>query len=88
MDSHLLGEQILVVYEKEHLKEAEHEHPELVAYFPPEIDELRRLSAEPGFRELVRTIHAIKKIIGGWVVPRRAEGDGAGRTRAAANRRK
>ena len=63
------GEQVLVVFEKKHLKEAEREHPDKVIYFPPEIEELRRHKGSPDFPQLLRTIHLVKKRLGGWVVP-------------------
>ncbi len=63
------GEEILVVFEKKYLKEAENAHPDLVAYFPPEIEELRRHSQAPDFPQFLKTVHAIKKHIGGWIVP-------------------
>lgn len=63
------GEQVLVVFEKKHLKEAEDAHPDKVIYFPPEIDELRRHKDMPDFPQLLRTVHLVKKRLGGWVVP-------------------
>ncbi len=69
MESDLLGEQILIVFERKHLNEAERAHPELVVYFPAEIEELRRRRGAPGFARLVKTVHAVKKHIGGWILP-------------------
>ncbi len=67
--SRLLEEEILIVHEKKHLKEAERAHPDKVIYFPPEIDELRRHKDTPDFPQLLRTVHLVKKRLGGWVVP-------------------
>lgn len=82
------GEQILVVFEKKDLKEAENEHPDKVIYFPPEIDELRRHKGTPDFPQLLRTVHLVKKRLGGWVVPSSAAkgggNHGTAKRRAAA----
>lgn len=79
------GEQILVVFEKKHLKEAESAHPDKVIYFPPEIDELRRHKDTPGFPQLLRTVHLVKKRLGGWVVP--SDAPKGGDNRGTAKRR-
>jgi len=80
------GEQILVVFEKKHLKEAENAHPDKVIYFPPEIEELRRHRGTPDFPQLLRTVHLVKKRLGGWVVPSGAArgGDSGGSTKRRA----
>ena len=79
------GEQVLVVFEKKHLKEAEDAHPDKVIYFPPEIDELRRHKGTPDFPQLLRTVHLVKKKLGGWVVP--SDSPKGGGNRGTAKRR-
>jgi hypothetical protein len=76
------GERILIVFEKNHLKEARNAHPGKVVYFPPEIDELRRNKSAPGFPQFLRSVHLVKKTFGGWVVPSTTQkgGDGRGTT--------
>jgi hypothetical protein len=70
VESRLLdGEQILMVFEKKHLKEARKAHPGKVIYFPPEIEELRRHKDAPGYARFLKSVHLVKKKFGGWIVP-------------------
>lgn len=70
LESRLLdGEQILVVFEKKHLKDARKAHPGKVIYFPPEIEELGRHKDAPDYPEFLKSIHRVKKQFGGWIVP-------------------
>jgi len=70
LESRLLDdEQILVVFEKKHLKEARKAHPGKVIYFPPEIEELRRHKDAPDYAQFLKSIHLVKKKFGGWIVP-------------------
>jgi hypothetical protein len=63
------GQQVLLVLQKKHLKEARQEHPDKVIYFPPEIKELGRHRGVPGYEDLLRKVHLVKKEFGGWIVP-------------------
>lgn len=70
VESRLLdGEQVLVVFEKKHLKEARKAHPGKVIYFPPEIEELRRHKDVPDYARFLKSVHLVKKKFGGWIVP-------------------
>ncbi|MDQ7829070.1 MAG: hypothetical protein RB146_08750 [Armatimonadota bacterium] len=70
LESRLLDdEQFLVVFEKQHLKEARKAHPGKVIYFPPEIDELYRHKDAPDYPQFLKTIHLVKKKFGGWIIP-------------------
>ena len=70
IESRLLsGEQILLVLEKKHLKEARVAHPDKVIYFPPEVDELRREMDAPDFSQFLKSMHLVKKTFSGWVCP-------------------
>jgi len=70
IESRLLdGEQILLVLEKKHLKDARVAHPDKVIYFPPEIDELRHEIDAPNFRQFLKAMHMVKKTFCGWVCP-------------------
>jgi len=70
VESRLLGgEQLLVVFEKKHLKEARKAHPGKVIYFPPEIEELRRHKEAPDYPKFLKSVHLVKKKFGGWIVP-------------------
>ena len=70
LESRLLDdEQILVVFEKKHLKEARKAHPGKVIYFPPEIEELRRHKDAPDYAQFLKSIHLVKKKFGGWIIP-------------------
>lgn len=70
IESRLLdGEQLLVVFEKRHLKEARKAHPDKVIYFPPEIHELYRQKDSPDFPQFLKTIHLAKKKFRGWLIP-------------------
>ena len=67
LDSKLLdGEHILLVFEKRWLMEARQAHPGTVIYFPPEIEELKRVKDAP---ETIKFLHRIKKEFGAWIVP-------------------
>lgn len=70
LESRLLDdEQILVVFEKKHLKDARKAHPGKVIYLPPEIEELRRHKDAPDYAQFLKSIHLVKKKFGGWIVP-------------------
>jgi len=70
IESRLLdGEQILLVLEKKHLKDARAAHPDKVIYFPPEIDELRHEMDAPNFQQFLKAMHLVKKTFCGWVCP-------------------
>ncbi len=70
LESRLLDDEpFLVVFEKQHLKEARKAHPGKVIYFPPEIDELRRHKDAPDYPQFLKTIHLVKKKFGGWIAP-------------------
>jgi hypothetical protein len=70
LESRLLDdEHILVVFEKNHLREARKAHPGKVIYFPPEIEELRRHKDAPDYAQFLKSIHLVKKKFGGWIVP-------------------
>ena len=67
LDSKLLdGERILLVFEKRWLAEARHVYPGTVIYFPPEVEELKRVKDAP---ETIKFLHRIKKEFGAWIVP-------------------
>lgn len=59
------GEHVLVVSDEEHVNEAESEHPGLVVYLSPEIQEMLRRLDSVAFRR----VHRIKKALDGWIVP-------------------
>ena len=70
LDSKLLdGEHVLVVFEKRWLKEARQAHPGTVIYFPPEVEELKRIKDAP---DTIKFLHRIKKEFGAWIVPSNA----------------
>jgi len=60
-------ESFLVVLKKEYYKEAREAHPGKVLYFLPELRQLARSCA--GKVEVLKRVHAVKKILGGWVIP-------------------
>jgi len=67
LDSKLLdGERILLVFEKQHLTEARQAYPGTVIYFPPEVEELKRVKDAP---DTIKFLHRIKKEFGAWIVP-------------------
>jgi len=67
LDSKLLdGERILLVFEKRWLAEARQTHPGTVIYFPPEVEELKRVKDAP---DTIKFLHRIKKEFGAWIVP-------------------
>jgi len=67
LDSKLLdGECILLVFEKRWLAEARQAYPGMVIYFPPEVEELKRVREFP---ETIKFLHRIKKEFGAWIVP-------------------
>ena len=71
LDSKLLdGEHVLVVFEKRWLTEARRAHPGTVIYFPPEIEELKRVKDAP---DTIKFLHRIKKEFGAWIVPSNLE---------------
>lgn len=64
----LFGEEsFLVVLKKEYYKEVKKAYPGKVLYFLPEIRQLARSCA--GNVKTLRKVHAVKKILGGWVMP-------------------
>lgn len=71
LDSKLLdGEHVLVVFEKRWLTEARQAYPGKVIYFPPEIEELKRVKDAP---DTIKFLHQIKKEFGAWIVPSNRE---------------
>jgi len=71
LDSKLLdGEHVLVVFEKRWLTEARQAHPGTVIYFPPEVEELKRIKDAP---DTIKFLHRIKKEFGAWIVPSNRE---------------
>ena len=67
LDSKLLeGEHILIVFEKRWLAEARQAYPGKVIYFPPEVEELKRVKDAP---DTLKFLHRIKKEFGAWIVP-------------------
>ena len=67
LDSQLLeGERILLVFEKRWLAEARQAYPATVIYFPPEVEELKRVKDAP---DTIKFLHRIKKEFGAWIVP-------------------
>ena len=74
LDSKLLdGEHVLVVFEKRWLTEARQAYPGTVIYFPPEIEELKRVKDAP---DTIKFLHQIKKEFGAWIVPSNRERSG------------
>jgi len=74
MDSKLLdGERILLVFEKRWLAEARQAYPGTVIYFPPEVEELKRVKDAP---DTIKFLHRIKKEFGAWIVPSNCERSG------------
>ncbi len=70
VESRLLdNEQILVVFEKKHLKEARRAYPSMAIYFPPEIEEIRRYKDTPDYPQVLKRVHLVKKEFGGWIIP-------------------
>ena len=71
LDSKLLdGERLLLVFEKRWLTEARQAYPGKVIYFPPEVEELKRIKDAP---DTIRFLHRIKKEFGAWIVPSNRE---------------
>ena len=67
LDSKLLeGERILLVFEKRWLAEARQAYPGTVIYFPPEVEELKRVKDAP---DTIKFLHRIKKEFGAWIIP-------------------
>lgn len=64
--SGILGEEVLVVLAKRHLREARQAFPGTVLYFPAELEALARNPEDP---EFLRLVHLAKKHLGAWVVP-------------------
>ena len=74
LDSKLLdGEHVLVVFEKRWLTEARQAYPGTVIYFPPEVEELKRIKDAP---DTIKFLHRIKKEFGAWIVPSNRERSG------------
>ena len=68
--SYLLdGEQILLVRDRQFLKEARRTHPDKVIYFSPEEEDLCRHMDSPNYAKIVQKIHLVKKEFAGWIVP-------------------
>ncbi len=71
LDSKLLdGEHVLLVFEKRWLTEARQAYPGKVIYFPPEVEELKRIKDAP---DTIKFLHRIKKEFGAWIVPSNRE---------------
>ncbi len=71
IESDLLGEHVVVALTDDAVPEAEAARPGLVVYGPVEVERLHGTKDE----NLIRAVHAAKKILGGWVQePRMADG--------------
>jgi hypothetical protein len=69
-ESKKLKTQICLLTDKKYLKEARLLQPNLVIYFKPEIEELwNAWVSENQNDEIIKTIHNIKKIFNGWLLP-------------------
>jgi hypothetical protein len=66
IQSRVLNEIILMVFDTADLAAAEAAHPGKVIYFPQEVRELQGQRTDP---EFTRNIHLVKKKLGGWIVP-------------------
>lgn len=66
INSQILNETIILIFDKNFVGEARREHPGVVIYFPPEITRLYELIN--GNREAIKKVHAVKKEFTGWVV--------------------
>jgi len=67
IESKLLdGEKILLAFEKKSLKKLREQFPNIVIYFPPEINELYQHRDD---KEFIKKIHLVKKEFKGWIVP-------------------
>ncbi len=67
IESNLLdGEKILLAFEKKSLKKLKRQFPDIVIYFPPEINELYQHKDD---KEFIKKIHLVKKEFNGWIVP-------------------
>ena len=60
------GEQIVLVFEKQFLKESRRENPGMTIYLPKEITELGAYKDDPDF---IRRVHAAKREFCGWIIP-------------------
>ena len=60
------GERLILSFEKKLLEKLQAEFPDIVIYFPPEINELYK---HKGDKEFIKKIHLTKKKFKGWVVP-------------------
>lgn len=58
------GEHVLCVRDRKDLNDARAAHPDLVVYIMSEIDLLYAIRDDP---DRLRTIHTVKKKVGGWV---------------------
>ncbi len=71
IESDLLGEHVVVALEPKAIPEAQAARPGLVVYGPEEVERLHGTKDS----NLIRAVHAAKKILGGWVQdPRMADG--------------
>ena len=61
------GEVVLLALKKKALKRLRADYPDLVIYFPPEVNELIEQGGSPVD---VKGVHSVKKLTKGWVVPK------------------
>ena len=62
------NEQVVVVFHKRFVHQAQREYPDLVIYFIDEIEELLPLNYDDDAK---RMIHKLKKGLKGWIIPKR-----------------
>ena len=72
--SKLLKENIVICMAKDKLKEVRDKFPNMAIYFPPEIEEMKRIydkfSDNPEKRKFIKVLNHIKKNFSAWVVPK------------------
>ena len=61
------GERFILALDKKALKRLRTDYPDLVIYFPPEVNELAEHGGSPVD---VKGVHSVKKLFKGWVVPK------------------
>ena len=64
------GERIVLIFNRKDLSPARRAYPENVLYFPPEIEEMHMTRGDVW---TIRTLHRVKKVFKGWVVPKNSK---------------
>ena len=64
------GEIIVLALKKKALKRIKQNYPDLVIYFPPEVEEL---SKDMNNEDSIKQVHMVKKTMRGWIVPSKGE---------------